>query len=222
MRAEECELVLHSFFDLGKLNAVHIGKMAESDGVGLRRDFAAPGALLEPANALFWRVLCGWLASSATLRGLAAVNAGGAAASIEAAAASDRLEALEAALPPTVEEMVGVIARHADGGAAHRFATGQLMLLAAQCMDFADATGRGAALGMLERMLSAAPARCGAGRSLGVRLGGGRAKSARPVHDAPLTRPFPCCRAATPTARRLPPGQRPGAARPGCRRWPCS
>lgn len=112
---EEAEMVVKALVGSGRLSAVHLGKLAESDGLGLRADFGAPdAALLTPESALFWRVICEELHAEATSKGLAAANAAGAAASIDAAVAGDRLEALEAALPPTVEEMAHVVEMHAQ------------------------------------------------------------------------------------------------------------
>lgn len=139
---------------------MHLGRLAEADGLGLRADFGQPDVLMGPASALFWRVVCEWLQAQATSRGLSAAHKVGQGATIDAAAAAERLEALEAALPPTVGEMVDIIAKHAAAGAQYRFSCGELMQLAAKCMDFADAAGRSDASLMLRRLLSDAP-RCG-------------------------------------------------------------
>ena len=157
LAAEECELVLKTLLDRGVMNAVHLGRMAESDGMGLRGDYSQPDVLMGPASALFWRTVCEWLQSQATSRGLSAANKVGAAANIDAAAAGERLEALEAALPATVADMADIIAKHASAGAQYRFSTGQLMQLSAKCMDFADAAGRSSASLMLRQLLSEAP-----------------------------------------------------------------
>lgn len=45
-----------------------------------------------------------------------------------------------------------------QAGPEHRFATGQLMCVAANCMDFTDATGRAAASTMLHSLLTEVPA----------------------------------------------------------------
>ncbi|KAL4859316.1 Condensin complex subunit 3 [Chlorella vulgaris] len=155
---EECELVLRTLLDRGVASAVHLGRMAESEGLGLRADFGQEGVLMGPASALFWRVVCEWLSSDANSKGVSAANKVGAAANIDAAAAGERLEALESALPATVADMASVIAKHAAAGARYRFSTGQLMQLAAACMDFADASGRSAASSMLRGLLADAPA----------------------------------------------------------------
>ena len=149
--------MLKTLLDRGVMNAVHLGRMAESDGMGLRGDYSQPDVLMGPASALFWRTVCEWLQSQATSRGLSAANKVGAAANIDAAAAAERLEALEAALPATVADMADIIATHASAGAQYRFSTGQLMQLSAKCMDFADAAGRSSASLMLRQLLSEAP-----------------------------------------------------------------
>jgi condensin complex subunit 3 len=154
---EEAELAVRALVAAGRLDAVQFGRLAGDESVGLRADFAT-APLLGAAEALFWRVICECLASEAASKGLAAASAAGANAGIEAAAAAERLEALEVAVPATVEEMVGVIAAHAGAGPAHRFAAGQLMALAARCVDFTDATGRRAAAALLEDVLTRADA----------------------------------------------------------------
>lgn len=155
--AEECELVLKTLLERGDMNAVHLARMAESDGMGLRADFSDPAVLMGPASALLWRVVCEWLSTQAASKGLSAAAKVGAAANIDAAAAAERLEALEAALPATVADMAAIISKHASAGAAYRFSTGQLMQLAAKCQDFADASGRAAASAMLQVLLTNAP-----------------------------------------------------------------
>lgn len=148
----------------GVVNAVHLGRLAESDSIGLRGDFSRPGAVMGPASALFWRVVCEWLKDEATERGLAAARRMGQAAEIENSKAAEANEALDAALPPTVADMADIIAQHAAAGAAARFACAQLMQLAARCMDFGDAAGRSDASLMLRRLLTDVPTCvCGAG-----------------------------------------------------------
>ena len=131
---EESEMAIKALLAGDKLNAVHLGKLAESDSLALRQDFEAPDAeLLSPASALFWRIVCEWLNSEAASKGLAAASTAGAAASVEAAVAGDRLEALEAALPLTVEDMTTIIAKHAQ---ARHLQLGRVCLLkAAGCFS---------------------------------------------------------------------------------------
>eukprot|EP00887_Chlorella_sp_A99_P006352 scaffold3.g6352.t1 len=156
--SEESEAAIRALVECGNLRAVELGKLAAAEGWGLRADFDAPDAEpLSPDAALFWRVICECLNSEATSKGLAAAATAGAAANIDLAVASDRLEALEAALPPTVEEMARIIDKHAQAGSQYRFVTGQLMLLAARCMDFTDATGRAAASQLLQSLLTDVP-----------------------------------------------------------------
>jgi len=149
--------VLQTLMDRGEVNAVHLGRMAESDDMGLRADFSQPDVLMGPASALFWRVVCEWLASSATSKGVSAAGKVGAGARIDAAVAEERLEALEKALPETVADMAAIIAKHAAAGGAYRFSTGQLMQLSAKCSEFGDASGRAAASAMLRELLTSIP-----------------------------------------------------------------
>ncbi len=102
--------------------------------------------------------MCERLSDEAAERGLKASSLAGAAAKIEAAAASDRLEALEAALPGSVGELMDIIGIHARAGPQHRFATQQLLALTAQCVDLTDATARHAAATVLQEVLSTPPA----------------------------------------------------------------
>lgn len=161
--AEECELVLRMLLKEGVTNAVHLGRLAESDSIALRGDFSRPGAIMGPASALFWRVVCEWLKDEATERGLAAARKVGQAAEIENSKAAEANEALDAALPPTVADMADIIAKHAAAGASARFACAQLMQLAAKCMDFGDAAGRSDASLMLRRLLIDVPTCAGQG-----------------------------------------------------------
>lgn len=190
---EEAELAMKSLMESGRLNAIQMGKLAEEESLGLRADYASGDvALMTAEEAMFWRVVCECLASEATSKGLSAANTGGAVANIEAAAAGDRLEALEAALPPSVEDMMGIIAAHIAGGPQHRFACAQLMALAARCMDFTDATGRKAASALLHNVFSTGweeSAGCGEegtnNQTLAKALMDAAGDLARKVHAAP-------------------------------------
>ncbi len=141
----------------GVVNALHLGRLADSDGIGLRGDFSRPGAVMGPASALFWRVVCEWLKDECTEHGLTAARRVGQAAEIERSKAEEANDALEAALPPTVAEMADIIAKHAAAGTAARFACAQLMQLGAKCLDFADAAGQSDMSLMLRRLLTDVP-----------------------------------------------------------------
>lgn len=166
---KEGEAALKSLIESSRLNAVHIGKLAAEDNLGLRANFSgsspcddveskipAIAPLMSGEEALFWRVICESLSSEAATKGLAAANTAGATANIEAAAAGDRIEALEAALPLGIQDMIDIIAVHARAGPEHRFVCAQLMALAGTCMDFTDAMGRRAAASLLEEVLLSA------------------------------------------------------------------
>jgi len=174
---KEAEMALTALVESGRLDAVKIGRLAAEENVGLRGAFTTKtvasregsplaadddndmmcidniNSLLAPEAALFWRVICEWLSSDAASKGLAALGGVGTVATIDGAAAAERLEALEAALPATVEELVDIVALHINAGPQHRFAAGQLMHLMAQCADFADASGRRAAANLLTSTL---------------------------------------------------------------------
>ncbi|KAH7619222.1 hypothetical protein Ndes2526B_g06177 [Nannochloris sp. 'desiccata'] len=182
---EESFLALKALIESGRLNAVQVGKLASEENLGLRADFNLGEApLMTSEEAIFWKVVCECLASEATSKGLAAANTGGATANIEAAAAGDRIEALEAALPASVEDMINIISAHVAGGAEYRFASAQLMSLAAHCMDFTDSTGRRAASNLLNTLFSSGWEVCGTGEN-GKAWMEAAGKLARKVHAAP-------------------------------------
>ena len=152
---KEAENALKALISSGRLNAVEVARLASQEKLGLRATFSDDGSqLMSSEEALFWRVICEFLASEATDKGLVAASTLGANASIEAAAAGDRLEALENALPASVEEMIEIVEIHGKSGYRNIFASSQLMQLAANCMDFTDATGRRAAANLLAQFLS--------------------------------------------------------------------
>ena len=139
--ASACELALHALFACERLNGIHVAMLASEEGLGLRTDFRVENPnLMTAEEALFWRVLCVHLSSEASEHGMKAAHAksGGAVASVEAASAGERLEAFEAVMPSCLEEFAYIIGLHRGEGRT----CVQLLLLAAQCADFADASGR--------------------------------------------------------------------------------
>lgn len=155
LHPEEGELALKALLHCGRLDAVKFGQLAAAESVGLRADFSlATDHLMSAEGAVFWRVICEWLSTDAASKGLSAANSVGAVANIDAAAAGDRLEALESALPATVQELATMCAVHAHAGPTHRFVASQLMQLMAQCADFGDALGRKAAAQVVMEQLS--------------------------------------------------------------------
>eukprot|EP00884_Botryococcus_braunii_P003519 jgi/Botrbrau1/13168/Bobra.242_1s0005.1 len=136
----------------GALHPLELAQAALENGTGLRRSPGDP--LLSPEEALLWRVVCQLLQQEGTARGRAAAHTSGAAAAVEAAAADDHLQALEAALPETAERLMHMISELADAGPDHRFAAGQLLLIASTCMDLSDACGHTAAAELIARLLS--------------------------------------------------------------------
>ena len=133
------ELALNALFASERLNAVHVAMLASNEQLGLRTDFRCEHPnLMTPEEALFWRVVCVHLSSEASQHGLMAAKAIGATATVEAASAGERLEAFEAVMPSCLEEFAFIIGLHRG---QLRTCT-QLLMLAAQCADFADASGR--------------------------------------------------------------------------------
>ena len=134
-----CELALNALFASERLNAVHVAMLASHEQLGLRTDFRCGRPnLMTPQEALFWRVVCVHLSSEASQHGIKAANASGATATVEAASAGERLEAFEAVMPSCLEEFAFIIRLHRG---QVRTCT-QLLMLVAQCADFADASGR--------------------------------------------------------------------------------
>ena len=74
-----------------------------------------------------------------------------------AASAGEKLEALEAALPPTMVEYCELVRRHTAGGATSRFASRQLLRLACK-LDLSDAAASRAASSLAEELLQQGPA----------------------------------------------------------------
>jgi hypothetical protein len=176
---EEAELALRTLLSSGRLDAIRLAKLSAEEGLGLRM---APSAVLAkescigPEEALLWRIVCDVLSSEATAQGLAAAIGGGAPASISAAAAGDRLEALEAALPASVDDAMSLIDAHLDAlecgdhdsnsnnnskasQSARKkehealFTISQMVFLTASCLEFTDASARKSATALLNRLL---------------------------------------------------------------------
>ena len=131
-----------------------------------------------PELALYWRVICEALTSDAAALGSGAATGGcvalqqcplspwctdavvarsGQAAAVAAASASEKLEALEAALPDTMGEFCALARAHTAGGAPARFASRQLLRLACR-LDLSDVTAARAASALAEELLCCAPA----------------------------------------------------------------
>ncbi|KAK9811687.1 hypothetical protein WJX72_008386 [[Myrmecia] bisecta] len=148
---DEAELALKALLAAGALKAISLAHEASASGTGLRRRPEAE--LMSSEETLLWRVVCEALQGDATTKGRAAAATSGANARVEAAAAGERLEALEAALPETVSALMELAVAHAAAGEEHRFATRQLLHIAARCVDLTDAAGRKAAADMVQKLL---------------------------------------------------------------------
>ncbi|KAF6263324.1 nuclear condensing complex subunit [Scenedesmus sp. NREL 46B-D3] len=125
---------------------------------GLRALAEQPqGQLLTPHEALMWRCLCEWLRSDAISKGLAAAATGGARAAVQAAAAADRHEVLERALPESADQLMRLVMQHAAAGPAARFAAAQLMMIASTCVEWTDAASRSMAGPYLQQLIGLDP-----------------------------------------------------------------
>ena len=83
-------------------------------------------------------------------RGQAAASASGARAQVEAASASEHLEALEELLPESATALLQAAAAHAAAGREHAFACRQLLGIACACLDLTDASSRNAAADLVQ------------------------------------------------------------------------
>lgn len=83
-------------------------------------------------------------------KGRAAASASGARAQVDAAAASEHLEALEQLLPESASALLQAIAEHAAAGREHAFTCRQLLAIACTCLDLTDASGRNAASDLVQ------------------------------------------------------------------------
>ena len=69
---------------------------------------------------------------------------------MEAAAASEHLEALEQLLPENAAALLQTIATHAAAGREHTFTCRQLLAIACACLDLTDSSSRNAALKLVQ------------------------------------------------------------------------
>ena len=147
---EAAELTVKALLSTERVDACQVATMAAENGLGLRAAYGnGEVSLMSPEEALFWRVVCEYLASEASSHGLAAANTGGAAATIEAAVAGDRMDAFEALMPDSNADLANIIRVHRPEPKA----CCQLVLLAARCCDFTDASGRKCIGEIIQEML---------------------------------------------------------------------
>jgi len=145
----------------GHLDAVALAQAAECHGLGLA---GGPAVLHCCEEALLWRCVCLCLSDDAAARGLAAANDAGAAAAVEAAAAGQRIDALERLLPATAQGMLALVSAHVDAQPPLFFSACCLMDVAAACVDYADGSARAAALNACAHLISRSAAQtCAAG-----------------------------------------------------------
>ena len=90
------------------------------------------------------------LQEQGTAKGQAAASASGARAQVEAASASEHLEALEQLLPESATALLQAVAMHAAGGPEHAFTCRQLLSIASTCLDLTDASSRNAAADLVQ------------------------------------------------------------------------
>lgn len=151
---KEAVVVTEALINLGIVKPMEAAKQAAENGEGLRG--VTTHRLLLSEEALLWRVIVEKLDQESQQHGSAAANSLGATAAVEAAVASDYLEAIESALPATVEEYVAGIEQHAHAGKEFRFTTRQLLELSSR-MDMTEATGRVSASKLVAELLQEMP-----------------------------------------------------------------
>jgi len=159
-RESVSEALLKEFITCGVVNAAEV---AQRDAAthGLRRDVATDGPL-SPELALYWRVICEALSAEAKDLGTGAATGGGQAAAVAAASASEKLEALDAALPESMAALCALIRGHADvASPGTLFATRQLLRLA-RTMDLSDATASREAGALADQLMRRGPVQGGA------------------------------------------------------------
>ena len=146
----------------GHLDGIALADAASRYGLGLHQ----AGMLHCDEEALLWRCVCIWLAEDAAARGLVAANTGGAAASVEAAAAGQRLDALERLLPATADDILALVATHVRAQQPLFFSAGCLIDVVLSCVDFADGQARSAALEACAELIGYSGARCALSRGV--------------------------------------------------------
>lgn len=151
---KDAVIVVEALIKLGIVKPMDAAKQAAEKGEGLRG--VTIHRLLLSEEALLWRVIIEKLSQESQQHGSAAANALGATAAVEAAVASDYLEAIESALPATVEEYVAGIEQHAHAGMEFRFTTRQLLELSSR-VDMTEATGRISASNLIAELMQEIP-----------------------------------------------------------------
>lgn len=108
--------------------------------------------LMDAEVALYWKVMCKHLQAEAQVKGSEAATTTGTEAAVYASEASDKNDLLDAVLPSTVAEYVGLVKAHLSAGPSYHFASRQLLLLGGM-LDFSDTMNRKVASSFLYELL---------------------------------------------------------------------
>ena len=141
----ECELVVKELLDSNLVNAVSlVRELDASENHTLKRktEDADGGECLSSACALMWRVLCAAISREAKEQGKAAALTSGTESAVHASQVTHKLDTLEQVLPSSSEGFVSLVDFHVQSKFGLRFVVKQLLLLACECVEFADATSR--------------------------------------------------------------------------------
>ncbi|UPR02246.1 subunit 3 of nuclear condensin complex [Chloropicon primus] len=136
----ECELLIKELLENNLVNAVSLVKELDaSEACTLKRN---ADECLSSACALTWRVACAAISSEAKEQGQAAALTSGTESAVHASQVTTKLDTLEQVLPASSETFVSLIDFHVQSEFGMRFVVKQLLLLACECVEFADATSR--------------------------------------------------------------------------------
>lgn len=139
----ECEIAVRELLARKILNAVALVKELDaSDAYTLRRGTSVGSGedCLSSACALVWRVLCATINREAKDQGQAAAMTSGTESAVHASQVTHKLDTLEEVLPASSEDFVNLIDFHIQSKFGVRFVVKQLLLVACECVEFADAT----------------------------------------------------------------------------------
>ena len=136
---DECEIVVKELLENNLLNSVALVKELDaSESFSLKGRNEDDSECLSSACAFVWRVLCETISKEAKEQGKAAASTSGTEAAVHASQVTQKLDALEQVLPASSKAFVSLIDFHIQSKFGMRFVVKQLLLLACECVEFAD------------------------------------------------------------------------------------